>query len=153
MADKTRFSARVKERTLDTIDSYSESTGLNRSSAIDQMVEEWAEGGDDPNDQAYATLSAAGGTLWSAFVVLALMFVFATGGVTAGVDQLASLSTATLQMMGLVFSLLAGVAVERGRRLVRDYGVRRRDVLRLYVTHYLGLPEPDLDVPQDVMRV
>lgn len=152
MADKTRFSARVKTDTLDTIDDHSDETGLNRSATIDQIVEEWQQAGtDDAPADAYATLSAVGGTLWASFVALTMLFGVSLAATAALGVAFAGTAATVLQMMGLLLALLVGVTVERGRRLVRDYDIRNRDVLRLYFSAWLGLPRPDVDVPEEVV--
>lgn len=41
--EKTRFSARVRTETLETLDDYAERERVNRSQAIDRMVDEWQQ--------------------------------------------------------------------------------------------------------------
>jgi predicted GNAT superfamily acetyltransferase len=50
MAEKQRFSARVRAETLEEIDEYAEETGLNRSATIDRLVTEWREHTDTDTD-------------------------------------------------------------------------------------------------------
>jgi hypothetical protein len=105
----------------------------------------------DPHSETYATLSAVGGTLWASFVALTMLFGVSLAATAALGVAFAGTATTVLQMMGLLLALLVGVTVERGRRLVRDYDIRNRDVLRLYFSAWLGLPRPDVDVPEEVV--
>jgi hypothetical protein len=87
MADKSRFSARVKEETLDALDQEAEESGKTRSAVIDTVVEEWAEGRNDSTDvtliEALGSIPAmvlATVPMWLAAAVLLLTYWLAIPG-------------------------------------------------------------------------
>jgi hypothetical protein len=87
MADKSRFSARVKEETLDALDQEAEESGKTRSAVIDTVVEEWAEGRNDSTDVtliealgSFRAMLLATVPLWLAIPLLAATYWLAVPG-------------------------------------------------------------------------
>jgi hypothetical protein len=156
MAEKTRFSARVKTDTLDTIDDHSDETGLNRSATIDQIVEEWEQGDDrSPDARRFDQLDAVGSVLGSATVGLGVLALLFLGLTLVGGPVFLPAAESLLTLTALALSLQFGLVFEQARALKRLAGIGLLSSLRLYVTVYLGLsprdalPEP-LQRPQEV---
>jgi predicted phage tail protein len=118
-ADKTRFSARVREDTLAALDDEADERDLNRSQTIDRLVEEW-QSESEADDQRVAWDEHAIGarlthwasvSVFSAVALVLAQLVAVVLGTAAVVGALLATLSWSLAILGVGLSAL-GLALE-----------------------------------------
>lgn len=113
MPDKKRTSMRVTEKTLDELDTYADDEGLNRSQAIEHVVEEWKELR-QTRDRTFVERVASSTERVLILLMFSLLWVgtvvatFAAAGPTAAIEALGAAGYVGLLALALLTLTVAG---------------------------------------------